>query len=79
VNVNHDDESDNNASEVGREVANAMLLHAPSEFAFYSVMKAIEKLRKDNGEMHHFVEPATFHEAYNHLDPVQCKKWCAAI
>jgi len=79
VNVNHDDESDNNASEVGREVANAMLLHAPSKFAFYSAMKAIEKLRKDNAEMHHFVEPATFCEAYDHLDQVQHEKWHTAI
>jgi len=51
---------------VGREVANAMLSHVPSEFTFYSAKEAIEKQKKEDGEEHHFVEPATFHEAYDH-------------
>jgi len=25
------------------------------------------------------VEPKNVHEAFNHLDPVQCEKWCMAI
>jgi len=79
VNDDHDDDSSDGTSKVGREVANAMLSHVPSKFAFYSAMKAIEKLTKDNEEMHHFVELTTFHEAYNHPDPVQHQKWHVAI
>jgi len=79
VNDDHDNKSMDDASKAGREVANAMLLHVPSEFAFYSAMNTIEKPTKENGEMHHFVKPATFHEEYDHLDPVQCEKWCMAI
>jgi len=72
--INEDDDPDNaTASRVGREVANAMLLHAMSEFAFYSAAKVIEKQAVTNGEDHHFVEPKNFHEAFDHLDPVQCK------
>jgi len=79
VNVNDDEEKADNASEAGREVANATLSHAPSEFAFYSAKEAIEKRKKEDGEEHHFVEPATFREAYDHPDPFQQEKWCAAI
>ena len=59
------------ASKAGREVANAMLLHAPSKFAFYSAKEAIAKQKREDGEEHHFVEPATFCEAYNHPDLLQ--------
>jgi len=45
---------------VGREVANAMLLHVVSEFTFYSAAKVIKKQAVKNGEDHHFVEPKTF-------------------
>jgi len=73
------DPEDATACRAGREVANATLLHAVSEFAFYSAAKVIEKQAAVNGEDHHFVEPKNFCKAFNHLDPTQREKWRAAI
>ncbi len=67
--VNEDNApEDATTSRVGREVANATLLHAVSKFAFYSTAKVIEKQAAQNGEDCHFVEPKNFCEAFDHLD-----------
>ncbi len=79
VNINDNKEKADDASKAGREVATAMLSHAPFEFAFYSAKEAIEKQKQEDEEERHFVEPATFCEAYDHPDPIQRKKWHAAI
>ncbi len=55
-----DDPDDATACRVGREVANATLSHAVSEFAFYSAAKVIAKQAAANGEDHHLCSPRTF-------------------
>jgi len=78
--VDEDEATDDaTASRVGREVANAMLSHVVSEFTFYSAAMVIKKQAARNGEECHFVEPQNFHEAYDHLDPVQHEKCHTAI
>jgi len=78
--VDKDNDPDNaTAYRAGREVANAMLSHAVSKFAFYSAAKVIEKQAAVNGEDHHFVEPKNFCEAFDHPRPTQREKWRAAI
>jgi len=63
------DPNDATACRAGREVANATLSHAVSEFAFYSAAKVIEKQAAANAEVHHFVEPKNFRKAFDHPDP----------
>jgi len=78
--VNENDApEDATISRAGREVANGTLSHAVSEFTFYSAAKVVEKQAVMNGEDHHFVKPKNFCKAFDHLDPIQCKKWRMAI
>ncbi len=63
--------TDEDASGVGREVHDATLPNAPSDFAFYTAVQAVEKHKLENGDEQQILEPTTFREAYDHPDPVQ--------
>ncbi len=54
-------------------------------FAFYTCNEVLtpasetKTLDFEDAFEHHMLKPTMFQEAYNHEDPKQCAKWCAAI
>jgi len=64
--------SDNATHQSGREVANAIIELSPSQFAFYANAGVIDtNLNFEEAFKQIPLEPTTFREAYDHLDPEQ--------
>jgi len=58
----------------------SLMIDSLPDFAFYAKGKVeIQQIDFADAFEHHPIEPATFHDAYNHPDPSQCKKGHEAI
>jgi len=73
------DEEDDEVEEVEPNLA-SLAIDPLSDFAFYTKEKVeIKQLDLANTFEHHLIEPTTFQDTYNHLDPSQRKKCHEAI